>query len=80
MNSRAKLVYALLLVSEAFDGKVPLLRKELGEMIGISAEQVSREITKLAREGYIALIPKHNEIVIKDKPGLKEVLEVTGPR
>lgn len=74
MNGKGKVSEALLVISDAFDGKIPLLRREIGEMIGISAEQVSRELKRLAIEGIIEFSAKNNEVVIKDKGGLLEIV------
>ena len=75
MNGKAKIADALLMIADAFDGKIPLLRKELGEMIGVSGEQVSREVRKLVREGIITLKGKQKEVVIRNRGELRQIVK-----
>lgn len=74
MTVRARIATVLLDVSKVFNGNIPLLRKELGEMVGVSAEQVSREVMKLTTEGLIKVKDKTKEVIIIDEEGLKEIL------
>ena len=76
MSIREKVADALLIIAAAFNGEVPFLRKELGELIGISAEQVSRELKKLMNDGIIVKIGQNKKIVIKDISKLQNIVAV----
>ena len=66
MNARAKIADALLMVADSFNGNIPFSRKELGELIGISADQVSRELKKLMEDGIVEKVSKNKKIVVSD--------------
>jgi DNA-binding Lrp family transcriptional regulator len=53
---------------------MPFLRKELSEMIGVSADHIGREIRKLASEGVVKLSGTNHEVVILDEKALNEII------
>lgn len=84
MNVIEKVVEALLLLKETFgmneESKclnISLSRREIAEMIGVTAEQVSREVIILEKRKLISRY-KENRIKLIDVPGLKEIIRKYG--
>lgn len=54
--------------------KLPFGRQDIGDLLGLTIETVSRQITALKQDGIIAL-PSQREIAVLDKEGLEYAAE-----
>jgi CRP/FNR family transcriptional regulator len=48
---------------------IPLSRQQLGDLLGLSIETVSRKLRDFERSGHIAL-PDYRSLIVRDGPGL----------
>lgn len=55
---------------EEFD--LPLNRQQIGDLLGLTTETVSRQMTKLKNNGLISL-PDRKKVVIQNRPGLQDI-------
>ncbi len=83
MTVREKVVYALVYLTDTF-GLTPdklldviTTRKEIAEIAGTTADQVSREITSLVKSEI--LVTDEKKIILKDHKQLKEIIEDYSP-
>jgi CRP/FNR family transcriptional regulator len=65
--------HAELGVLNRFD--LPLDRQQIGDLLGMTIETVSRQLTKLKEQGLIGL-PDRKHVVINDRPRLSELAMV----
>lgn len=52
--------------------RVPMTRSDIGDYLGLTIETVSRTLTKLKRDGVIAL-PRHDRIELRDREQLEDM-------
>ncbi len=52
--------------------KLPLTRQQIADILGLMIETVSRQLTKLKRDGLIDL-PTRREVVIQDRVALEDI-------
>lgn len=51
---------------------LPLSRQQMGDLLGLAIETVSRTMTRFEREGLIGL-PGGRRVVLRDRPGLERI-------
>nr|WP_282572061.1 Crp/Fnr family transcriptional regulator [Roseomonas acroporae] len=57
--------------------ELPLTRAQIADVLGLTIETVSRQMTKLRRDGLIDL-PAGRSVLIRNRPGLQERAEAGG--
>ena len=58
--------------------RLPMTRADMGSFLGLTVETVSRSLSKLQKQGFIAL--NHREVEIIDAGALKEIIEMKPSR
>ena len=56
---------------------LPLSRQQMGDLLGLAIETVSRTMTRFEREGLIDL-PGGRRVVLRDRPGLERIATGSG--
>jgi CRP-like cAMP-binding protein len=82
-NVRERLALALLILNEKFkdssaeneETKIVLTREDLANMVGVAIETVVRMLREFKEEKLIEI--QGRQIIVKDKPGLFEIADVT---